>query len=59
LAAAVQEWGWWSGELGWQKWEWRRLAVAVIIAEVVGEQRMEAEDSEESDILVVARFLHW
>jgi hypothetical protein len=46
----------WVGKL---KWEWRRLAVAVIIAEVVGEQRMEAEDSEESDILVVARFLHW
>jgi hypothetical protein len=46
----------WVGKL---KWEWRRLVVTVIIAEVVGERRMEAEDSEESDILVVARFLHW
>jgi hypothetical protein len=46
----------WVGKL---KWEWRRLAVAMIIAEVVGEQRMEAEDSEELDILVVVRFLHW
>jgi hypothetical protein len=39
--------------------EWRRLAAAVIMAEVVGERRVGVEELEELVMLPMKVFLHW